>query len=77
MSTSWWIAAYVVQALFWLWIARWGGARWVHGWRAAFLVHWVAWRWDEEVIQLFAWLSLVGTTLWFALGMFDPSLRAW
>jgi hypothetical protein len=38
---------------------------------------WVAWRWDEEAIQLLAWLSLVGTTIWFALGMFDPSLRAW
>lgn len=77
MSTPLWVAIYVVQALFWLWIARWGGAGAVHGWRAAFFFHWEAWRWDEEVIRFFAWLSLAGTTLWFALGMFDPSLRAW
>lgn len=77
MPTSLWVAFYVVQALFWLWIARWGGASCVHGWRAAFLVDWLAWRWDEGGIRLFAWLSLAGTTLWFALGLFDPSVRGW
>ena len=29
------------------------------------------------VRRMFAWLSLGGTTLWFALGMLDPSLRGW
>lgn len=77
MPTSLWVAFYVGQAIFWIWIARWGGASWVRGWRAAFLVDWLAWRWDEDVIRLFAWFSLVGTTLWFALGLFDPSVRGW
>lgn len=77
MSTPWWVALYVAQALFWLWIARWGGARSLHGWRAAFLLHWVAWRWDEEVIRLFGWLALGGTTLWFVIGLFEPAARGW
>src|SRR5690242_20218413 len=77
MSTPWWVGLYVAQALFWVWLARWGGASWLRGWPAAFFVHPVAWRWDEEVIQLFAWLSLAGTTLWFVLGLFDRSLRVW
>jgi hypothetical protein len=75
MSTLAWIGLYGAQALFWLWLARWGGARSVQGWPAAWLLHPVAWRWDAEVIQLFAWLSLAGTTLWFVLGLFDPTLR--
>lgn len=49
MATSWWVAGYALQALFWLWLARWGGAAWVHGWRAAVFVHWLAWRWDEAL----------------------------
>ena len=71
-----WAGLYVVLVLFWLWLARWGGARSIQGWRAAWLLHPVAWRWDAEVIQLFAYLSLAGTTLWFVLGLFDPALRA-
>lgn len=39
------------------------------------MLHPVAWRWDAEVIQLFGWVSLAGTTLWFVLGLFDPALR--
>ena len=26
-----WIIEYAVLALFWLWIARWGGAEWIEG----------------------------------------------
>ncbi len=75
MSTPAWTGLYVLDALFWLWLARWGGARSVEGWRAAWLLHPIAWRWDAEVIQLLAWLSLAGTTLWFVLGLVDPALR--
>jgi len=75
VSTAAWVGVYVVQALWWLWLARWGGARCVEGGPAAWLLHPVAWRWDAEVIQLFAWLSLVGSTLWFVLGLFEPAAR--
>lgn len=75
MSMPAWTALYAVQALWWLWLARWGGARVVEGWPAAILVHSIAWRWSAEGIRLFAWLSLLGSTLWFVLGLFEPAAR--
>jgi hypothetical protein len=75
LPTAAWVVLYVVQALFWLWLARWGGARSVQGWRAAWLLHPVAWRWDAEIIQLFAWLSLAASTVWLIIGLFDPRFR--
>lgn len=77
MTTAFWIAAYALQALFWLWLARWRGAAWIRSWRPAFLPRWLAWPWDEEVIRVFAWLSLAATTLWIAVGVFDPPLGVW
>jgi hypothetical protein len=75
MSTGAWIALYVVQMLWWLWLARWGGARVVQGARAAWLLHPLAWRWDAEVIEFFAWLSILASTVWFVIGLIDPSHR--
>ena len=75
MSTEAWVAVYVVQVLWWLWLARWGGASAVQGWRAAWLLEFVAWRCDAEVIKLYAWLALAASTFWFVLGLFDPAVR--
>jgi hypothetical protein len=75
MSLPAWIAVYVVQALWWLWLARGGGASSVQGWPAAWLLHPVAWRWPSDVIKLFAWLSLAVSTLWFVVGLWDPRAR--
>jgi hypothetical protein len=75
MSTAAWIALYVVQVVWWLWLARWGGARVVQGWPASWLLSWVAWRWDAEVIVVFAWASLVASTCWFVLGLVEPAVR--
>jgi hypothetical protein len=75
MSTPAWVAVYVVQALWWIWLARWGGARAVKGWRAAWLLDPVASRWDADVIMVFAWLSLASSTCWFVLGLFEPGAR--
>jgi hypothetical protein len=70
-----WTAVYVADALWWLWLAAWGGADSVQGAWAAWLLHPVAWRWDADVIRLFAWLSLVASTLWFIVGLFEPAAR--
>jgi hypothetical protein len=42
---------------------------------ASWLLHPVAWRWNAEVIKVFAWLSLAGSTLCFVLGLFVPTAR--
>jgi hypothetical protein len=75
VSTLAWIALYIIQALWWLWLARWGGARSVQGWPSAFLVDPLAWRWDRDVIRLFAWLALAASTVWFVIGLFQPAAR--
>jgi len=64
------------QLLFWLWIARWGGARRLEGtFASGFLVHLLAPRWTSEGLQLFAWLSIAASTFWFILGIFVPWAR--
>jgi hypothetical protein len=75
MSTAVWVTLYVIQAVWWLWIARWGGARVLEGWRATLLVDPLAWRWDADMIKVFAWLSLLATTFWFLLGLVEPTAR--
>lgn len=75
MSTGAWVALYIVQALWWLWLARWGGARSIQGSLAAWLLDPVAWRWDADLIKVFAWLSLAASTLWFVLGLVEPAAR--
>ena len=59
-----------------MWIAKWGGASWFAGkFASGFLVHWLAPRWSESGIKLFAWLALPGNTIWFVLGLFVPQAR--
>lgn len=75
MSLLVWVGLYVLQALWWLWLACGGGARVVQGAWAAIVVHQLAWRWTPDGIRLFAWLSLVVSTAWFVLGVFEPAAR--
>ncbi|GAB4211244.1 MAG: hypothetical protein OHK0012_03350 [Synechococcales cyanobacterium] len=75
MSLWVWLAGHSLGSLFWLWILRWGGARWVTGWKAFFLVHWLAASWNEEQIRLFALIMLIGEILWCVIGIVEPGLR--
>lgn len=75
VSTLAWCIIYLVQALFWLWLARWGGAHSIRGWPAEFLFAPGASRWEADVIRLVAWLALVASTSWFVVGLFDPRAR--
>jgi hypothetical protein len=75
MTTAAWIVLYVVNVIWWLWIARFGGARSIQGGWASWLLNPLAWRWDAEVVVLFAWLSLIGSTVWFVFGLFEPAAR--
>ena len=78
MSTGSWIALFVAQMLFWLWVARYGGARWLAGRTAALvlLIHPHAPRWGEEGLKLFGWLSLIASAAWFVLGLVDHDVRS-
>jgi len=76
MDTAPWIAGHVANALFWLWIYAWGGARWLEGtFVSGFLVNWLAPRWSAEGIRLFALCTLIVSGVGFAVGLFVPGLR--
>jgi hypothetical protein len=65
-----------MNALFWLWVVRRGGAEWLEGtFCSGFLIHIFAPRWSAEGIKLFGWLMLVGNVILFLIGLFVPVAR--
>jgi hypothetical protein len=71
-----WTAFFFFEVLFWLWIIRWGGAEWLEGTlTSGFIISYFAPTWRAEGIKLFGWLSLIFSTIWFVIGLFEPSLR--
>jgi len=71
-----WIIEYAVFALFWLWIARWGGAEWVEGRIiSGFLVNTLAVNWSADQIKVFAYGLLCLGTILFIFGIFSPDFR--
>ena len=75
MSLLEWTTVHLLGVLFWLWILNWGGARWLEGWRAFFLLDWFAARWNAEQLRLYALLLLVLQSGWFVLGAIVPAYR--
>ena len=76
MSTGGWVLVFALEALFLLWLLRWGGARLLEGtFASGCLIAWVTPTWDEEQIKLYALVALVASTIWFVLGLVRPELR--
>ncbi len=75
MTTSAWIASFAGVSLFWKWILSWGGAEWLEGWKAFFVIDWFAALWSAEQIKLYALLSWIGSGVWFAVGLLRPEFR--
>ncbi len=75
MDLLYWLVGYVASTLFWLWVLRWGGAKWIEGWKAWAAVGWFAGHWKAEQIRLYALLLLTLETVGFVAGLFVPSLR--
>lgn len=70
-----WVIIYILSALFWLWILNWGGARWLEGWKASFMVGWFTGWWTAEQLRLYALILLVFETIWFLVGLVKPEYR--
>ena len=76
MSLLSWIAVYIVEMAFWLWIVAWGGAEFLDGtWVLSLAVHWGASDWDPETTKLVGWFFILSTTFWFIIGLIDPNMR--
>jgi len=71
-----WIPGYCGNLIFWLWIARWGGAELLEGkFSAGLLIHVCAITWSAEGIKLFAYGCIAVSTIYFILGVFIPDFR--
>ncbi|MBB4220597.1 hypothetical protein EJP67_23645 [Variovorax guangxiensis] len=73
-----WIAAHAAEALFCLWVLRWGGAERLEGtFASGFLISNFAPRWSAEGLKMAALILLVFCAVSFAAGLFVPGLRCW
>lgn len=77
MSTLLWIVLHAVEALFCLWVLRWGGAERLEGTFASGLISSFAPRWSAEGLRMAALILLVFCAISFVVGLFVPSLRCW
>jgi hypothetical protein len=78
MSTTYWIACHILNAAFWLWVLRFGGAEWLEGkFISGFLINYFAVEWSAEGIKFFAWVMLIIGGIGYLVGLFAPGLRCW
>ena len=76
MGTLVWILVCSLHGLFWTWVVFLGGADRLEGTLASgCLISIFAPRWSAEGIRLFGLLMLVGTAIWFIIGLIDPAAR--
>jgi hypothetical protein len=76
MSGLVWTGSYALNVLFWRWLIRWGGAERLEGtFTSGLLLSTFAPRRSADGIRLFAWLSLIGSTLAFIIGLFRPDFK--
>ncbi|MCP3937196.1 MAG: hypothetical protein GY708_17725 [Actinomycetia bacterium] len=70
-----WIGLYVVEAGFLLWVAVGHGAdRIANTWLSFFMdPHSISD--DPSVLRTWAWIGLIASTIWFAVGLFSPGAR--
>ena len=77
MSMIWWIAIHAIEALFLVWVLRWGGAERLEGsWASGFISNFAP-RWNAEGLRMAALILLVFCAITFVAGLFMPSLRCW
>jgi hypothetical protein len=70
------VITYSISLLFWLWVIRWGGAEWLEGtFTSGFLIHIFAPHWSADGIKLFAYGTIVISTILFILALFIPDFR--
>jgi hypothetical protein len=76
MTTTAWVVSFILNTLFWLWIARWGGAERLEGtFTSGCLVSIFARSWSADGIRLFAYVMLLAGTILFMTGLFQPEMR--
>lgn len=77
MSLTLWTVVHALEALFCLWVLRWGGAQRLEGTFASGLISSLAPRWSAEGLRMAALILLGFCAISFVVGLFVPSLRCW
>lgn len=77
MSLLWWSAIHALEAVFLLWVLRWGGADRLEGTFASGIFSTFAPRWNAEGLRMAALILLVFCAISFVAGLVVPSLRCW
>jgi len=73
-----WIAAHAAEAVFCLWVLRWGGAERLEGsFASGFLFSSFAPGWSAEGLKMAALILLVFCAVSFVAGLFVPGMRCW
>lgn len=75
-----WVLLFVLFMLFWCWVIFWGGAERLEESGFSVLLFWSSWWYGDvsaRLIRFYAWLSLIGTVLWFVAGLVNPKARFW
>ena len=76
MDLMTWVGLYAIELVGLCFILFGGGAEWFARSTVAGLLSGLWWHdWDAEQIKLYTWLVLIGTTIWFLLGVFVPACR--
>ncbi|OLP18016.1 hypothetical protein BST81_13330 [Leptolyngbya sp. 'hensonii'] len=75
MSLIAWIVSFALTSLFWKWVLSWGGAEWLEGWKAFFVIDLFAGFWSAKQIKLYGLICWIGSGIWFVVGLIWPAMR--
>ena len=76
LSVERWTLINAAAAVFYLWVLRGGGARWLEGWKGTLFFGRIRGdSWNVEQLRFFALFLLVFQGVWYVLGLFYPELR--
>jgi hypothetical protein len=75
MAIEVWVGAYVMMLGFWVWVAAFGGARWLEGSEIADWIHFSPEVMSADTLRGIGWVMVVGVTVWFVVGLVWPAAR--
>jgi len=75
MSVLQWLLLFLLSSIFYGWVLLGNGAKWLEGWQSWWLIGWFSLDWTAEQIRLYVLIIWIVETIWFVVGLFQPSLR--
>lgn len=70
-----WLLLFLLSSIFYGWVLLGNGAKWLEGWLSWWVIGWFSLDWTAEQIRLYVLIIWIVETIWFVVGLFQPSLR--